>query len=202
MVQYDGAEGIPGPLIHRLIRLHALRGTLTHRACLYALRPEGKILLREIAERYDDDRGEDLGDSRVEVELFDEQLDKNIVQSKANNDQQEIAEQLDAAKQGRLGENDILVEKIAGRKADAKGHEKGKDIRRDGDQSQVDIAFVEDKVVADKIQKYIQQGIRAPANRVAEGLNGHQLAEEGVEKIDETGDPLFDHKVHCLELRR
>jgi hypothetical protein len=61
---------------------------------------------------------------------------------------------------------------------------------------------VEDKVVADKIQKYIQQGIRAPANRVAEGLNGHQLAEGGVEKIDETGDPLFDHKVHFLEPRR
>jgi len=39
-------------------------------------------------------------------------------------------------------------------------------------------------VVADKIEEDIQQGIRASADRVAEGLNGHQLAEWGVKEID------------------
>ncbi len=57
-------------------------------------------------------------------------------------------------------------------------------------------------MVADKIQEDIQQGIRASAGRVAEGLNGHQLAEWGVKKIDEIDDPLLYHKVGCLKARR
>jgi hypothetical protein len=61
---------------------------------------------------------------------------------------------------------------------------------------------VEDKVEADPIQKDIQQGVRAPADRVTESLKGHQLAKGGVEKIDETGDPFFDHIVGCLNARR
>jgi len=62
--------------------------------------------------------------------------------------------------------------------------------------------LVKDVMVAEPIHKDIQQGVRASAYCVAEGLNGHQLAEGGVEEINEIGDPLFDHKVHCLRARR
>jgi hypothetical protein len=61
---------------------------------------------------------------------------------------------------------------------------------------------MQDVMEAEPIQKDIQQGIRAPADRVAEGLNGHQLAEGGVEKINEIDDPLLYHKVGCLVARR
>ena len=101
-----------------------------------------------------------------------------------------------------MGKDDIFIKKIAGGEANTKGHQKGQDIGRNRDQSQVDIAFVEDIVVADEIEEDIQQGVRASADCVAEGLNGHQLAEGGVKKINEICDPRFDHIVHCLEARR
>jgi len=78
------------------------------------------MLLSKIAERYDDDGGEDLGHGGVKVEPFDKELDENIVHPKTDADQQEIPEQLDAALQGRLGKNDILVEQVPGWEADAK----------------------------------------------------------------------------------
>jgi hypothetical protein len=61
---------------------------------------------------------------------------------------------------------------------------------------------VQDEVVTDKIKEDIQQGVRASAGRVAEGLNRHQLAEWGVKEIDELDDPLLYHKVGCLKARR
>jgi len=98
LVQHDAAEGA--------LRWVLIRGLIGFDAFGF----EGEILLREIAKGHHDDRGKDLGDGGVQVELFDEELDENIIQSQADHDQQEIPEKLDAAKEGRLGKDDILIE--------------------------------------------------------------------------------------------
>jgi hypothetical protein len=159
------------PLLYRLVRLHP---------------PdlERKILLSEVAERNDDNRSKDLRDGSIEMELLDEELDKNIVQSQADHHEQKVPEQLHAAQQDRVGKNDILIQEVPGGKTYAERHQKGKDIGGDRDDAKVDKSFVENEVIANKIKEDIQQGIRASADRVAEGLNGHQLAERGVKEID------------------
>jgi hypothetical protein len=136
------------------------------------------------------------------MELLDEELDKNIIHGQADHHQEEISEELYPPKQDRIREDNIFVQQISHRKTDAEGHQKGKNIGGNRDNSEVDESFVENVVVADKIQEDIQQGIRASAGRVAEGLNGHQLAEWGVKEIDEIDDPLLYHKVGCLKARR
>ena len=119
------------------------------------------------------------------MELLDEELDKNIIHGQADHHQEEIPEELYPPEQDRIREDNIFVQQISHRKTDAERHQKGKNIGGNRDNPEVDESFVENVVVADKIQEDIQQGIRASAGRVAEGLNGHQLAEWGVKEIDE-----------------
>jgi len=92
-----------------------------------------------------------------------------------------------------LGEYNILVEKIARREADGEGHNKGENIRGNGNETHVHIPFVQNKIIADGIHDDIQYGIRTPANRIAKGLDRHELAERRVEKINKIYDPLFHH---------
>ncbi len=60
-------------------------------------------------------------------------------------------------------------------------------------EAQVQILLVQDKIIADGIYKNIQEGIRTPANGIAEGLQRHELAKRRVEKINKIYDPLFHH---------
>ena len=92
-----------------------------------------------------------------------------------------------------MREDDVFVEKIAGRKADAKRHDKSQYIRGDGDKAQVDEPLVQDIMVADEIHKDIKQGVRTPAHGIAEGLQRHQLAEGRIEEINEICKIGFHH---------
>lgn len=82
---------------------------------------ESKILLRHVAEADDDDGRQNLGDSRIDMELFDKKFDEDDVEGDADHYQYEIAEKLDPAMQGASGKGDIPVQNKAGGEAYAKG---------------------------------------------------------------------------------
>jgi hypothetical protein len=158
--------------------------------------------LGEIAKGHHDDGRKYLGHGGVQVELFDEKLYEDIVKSETDADEEKIAEELDAAMKGRLWKNDILVEQVAGGETDAKGHEKRQDIGRDGKEAEIDVVFVEDIVITDEVQDDIQHGIGTSAHRIAKGLDGHERLKGGIEEIDKIGNPLFDHILRWLDVRR
>jgi hypothetical protein len=127
------------------------------------------------------------------VELLYEQFDEDIVKPQADHYQDEVSEQLHPAMEDRLGEYDIFIEKIARGETDGKGHNKGENVGGNGNKTQIDIPFMQDKVIADCIHDDIQYRIGTPANGITKGLKRHELAERGVEKINKIYDPLFHH---------
>jgi len=52
---------------------------------------------------------------------------------------------------------------------------------------------MQDIIVTDEKNENIQQGIRATAGRIPEGLYGHQLSERRVKEINKRNDLLFWH---------
>jgi len=160
---------------------------------LFILCFERKILLSQITKGDHDHCREYLRDGGIDMELLHEQLDEDIIKPQTDHHQDEVSEQLHPAMEDGLGEYDILVEKIARGEADGERHNKGENIGGNGNKTQVYIPFMQDKIIADGIHDDIQYGIRTPANGIAEGLNRHELAERGVEKINKIYDPLFHH---------
>jgi len=75
--------------VHKLVQ-HDPDQTLIHR--LFLVRLESVILLREIAKGDHDQRRKDLGDRRIDMELFYEELDKDIIQQQADHHQHKVPE--------------------------------------------------------------------------------------------------------------
>src|SRR5882757_5347398 len=127
------------------------------------LRLESIILLRKVAERDNDDRGQDLGNGGINMPLLYKQLDKNIVEKKTDQHQHKISPQLHPALQGRLGKDNITHQEEPRGKAHQKGDDDRGDMGFEYDKTQVEILLMQDKIVCNGIHKDIQQGVRPPA---------------------------------------
>jgi hypothetical protein len=141
---------------------------------------ESEVLLGKIAERHHDDGCQHFGHSWKNMEVFNEELDKNIIQVHANQHQDEITQELDAASQDGPGENDKAVQQVTGGKAYCKRHEEGRNMRADGSQGCKNDLFSQNEIVRQEVKKNVEKGISTSACCVAECLNRHQLPERNV----------------------
>jgi hypothetical protein len=53
--------------------------------------------------------------------------------------------------------------------------------------------FLQDEIVRNKIEKYIQECIEPATGRIPESLHGHELPEKGIKVIDHRYNKLFHH---------
>jgi hypothetical protein len=169
---------------------------------LVALYPESVILLCQIAERNHDDRREDLCNGGIKMELLHEKLDEDIIQQQADHHQDKVSEKLHPAMQGRSCKDDIPVEEKTRRKADGKRNKEGKDIWGDHQRAQYHIVLTQNKVIADGINENIQECSSSSASCVPEGLQGHQLTEGRIEKINKIDNPFLYHSIALLMVQR
>jgi hypothetical protein len=162
---------------------------------LILLRLERKILLRQVTEGDNDDGSQYLGHRGINMQLFYEEFDKNIVEEQTDHHQQKITEQLHPAMQGRSGKDDVSHQEKPRGKADAKGDEHRGGVGFQSNKTQVQVLLLKDKIIADKENKDIQQRIRASASRITKGLQRHDLAERRIEKINKPYDPFLCHRL-------
>jgi hypothetical protein len=155
---------------------------------------EGEILLRQVTENDYNTRGDDFCNGGIDVEFLNEQADKAVIQQNTKYNQQEIPKKLDSAVETGTGKHDIAHQQESCWKADQEGHHKSGDIGFECQEANMQYLFMQDKIIADKKNQDIQDGIGSAAGGIAESLYGHQLSEGRVEKINKRDDLLFWHK--------
>jgi len=66
-------------------------------------------------------------------------------------------------------------------------------MRTDGANRCMQYLFIKNKIVRDKVEKYIQYGIASPAGCITECLQRHETPEWRVEKIYYGNNPFLYH---------
>jgi hypothetical protein len=144
--------------------------------------------LREIVEENDDARGGDLGNGFVPVEALHEELEENIVDDQAADDDQHIPRELYLAPQVRTMKGDVHAQVKTDREGNEEGHEKRGIVRLQRNEADMDDGLFKYKIIGDRIDKEAQNGIGAAAGRVMIGLQGHEPPEDGIENIQHLKD--------------
>lgn len=86
---------------------------------------ECKVLLGEVAERHDYNSGKHLRNGRIQMKMFYEKLDENVIQEHTEHHQDKIPEKLYPASQYRTRKNNVPVQKVTGRKRNGKRDQEG-----------------------------------------------------------------------------
>jgi hypothetical protein len=153
---------------------------------------KSEILLRKITERHDNDRGQDLGESGINMELLYKELDEDIIQQQTNDHQHKISEQLYPSMQGAFRKHNITHQKEPHRETKTPGDNNGSDMGLDHQKTKIDIVLVQDKIVPDRIHHNIDQGIASPTGRISKGLQRHDPAKRRIKEIYKGDYALFD----------
>ena len=88
--------------------------------------------------------------------------------------------------------HDIAHQKETHRKTKTPGNNDGSDMRLDHQKAQIDVMFVQDKVVPYRIHHNIYHGIASAAGRIAKGLQGHDPAKRRIEEIYKGNNVFFE----------
>jgi hypothetical protein len=155
---------------------------------------KSEILLGEIAKGNDDGRGDYFGNGRIQMKMFNKKADKNIIQDDANNNQQEITEQLNPSMKYRVRKDNVSHQHETRWKTDQKGYNESGNMGLKGNKSQMQNFFVQNIVICQEKNENIKGRICASAGSVPESLNGNELSEGRIEKIYEGNDLFFWHK--------
>ena len=68
----------------------------------------------------------------------------------------------------------------------------GRDVGREGDETEVEDLLAEDVIVEDIVQHPLQDEVQAAAGRITEQLEAHHLAERRIEEVDDRSQGAFD----------
>lgn len=145
----------------------------------------------EVAKTNNNECSNDFSDGWIDVEVFHQHFQAHIVNENANHHQQEISEQLYASMKIRIVENDIAHKEKTGWEAYCKRHDERHYVWADHNWAPNEVLFMQDKIVADEINKNVEQGITASAGEVTKSLYGNKLAKRRIEKIYECGNVIL-----------
>jgi hypothetical protein len=104
------------------------------------------------------------------MECFNKEPDKNVIHQDTDHHQQKIAKKLDPAVKAGPGKYHVTHQEESGWETHQERHDESCDIRFEGNEPQVQHLFVKDKVITDKKNENIEQGIRTTAGGVPESL--------------------------------
>ena len=75
-------------------------------------------------------------------------------------------------------------------------------MRTDGDGSQVQDLFVQDKIISQEVNKDVQRRVAAAAGGIAVHLQRHYFFKKGIKKINEAQQKSSYLVVHCSHAGR
>ena len=89
-----------------------------------------------------------------------------------------------SAGQYRSGKNNVTVQIKARGKTHGKCDEKGRDMRTNRSQRSIENLLFKDKIIADKINEDIEQGVKPTASQVTKSLWRNKFPERRIKKIN------------------
>jgi hypothetical protein len=130
------------------------------------------------------------------MKYFHEEFEKDIIEEKAAEHREGVAEQLNPACYHRPLEYHVPVQQESDGECHAEGKQEGCDMRADGHEWQMHHLFPEDEIVTDEEQEDVKQCIRATAGRITICHPVHEPAEKGIRLIEE----LFYNSGHTVSV--
>jgi hypothetical protein len=147
--------------------------------------------LGKVAKANNDESCNDFSDGWIDVEIFYQYLQADIVDENTNYYQQEITEQLYPSVEVGIMENNVAHEEESGRETNGKRHDESHDIGADYQWSPNKVLFMQNEIVADEINKNVKQCIATTAGQITESLYGYKLAKRRIKKIDKCGNVIL-----------
>ena len=83
--------------------------------------------------------------------------------------------------------------------SDGKLEHEGRDMGREGNETEVENLLVEDEMVKNIVQHPFQNKVQTAAGRIAEQLKAQKLAERRIEKVDDRGQSTFNPGFYVLQ---
>jgi hypothetical protein len=141
--------------------------------------------LCDIAEHDDQDRRDDLGEGRVDLQAFYKKTKQDIIETQVEQVEHQVTEKLYPAPHIRIAEHHVFhQEKTKGKTKQETQYQGGamgfKSIKTD-----VNRFFLEDKFEPDIKDDKTQPCIDRAGSSITKGLDPHQFFERGVKKIDQ-----------------
>ena len=149
-------------------------------------------LVGQVAERHADDGDDDVGKRCPDAQHLDEKFQAEVVDEDIADGDKEIPDNLCLTAQCGARETDVSRHPEAREEGDGELEHEGRDVGREGDETEVEDLLAEDVIVEDIVQHPLQDEVQAAASRVTEQLEAHHLAEWRIEEVDDRSQGAFD----------
>lgn len=125
------------------------------------------------------------------MQHLDEEFQAEVVDKDIDDGHKEIPDNLGPTTQGRTRETDVARHPKAREEGDGELEHEGRDVGREGNETEVKYLLVEDVIIKDIVQHPLQNKVQATASRIAEQFEAHYLAEWRIEEVDELRQSAF-----------
>lgn len=159
-----------------------------------------EVFLGEVTDGDHNTCSEDLGENGIPVEHLNEKFQQYIIQEQAENKKDEVAEELDPAFDIGFTEHEVFVEYKTKGQVYTERNKECHTVGFKGVKPQVEDLFFQDIAEHDGKNQQAYHRIAAAAGRIAEGLQGHELAERRIKRVD-NADQKFSHSETGSEIR-
>jgi hypothetical protein len=157
--------------------------TLGPGTCLHLCDLESEPFLCQVAETDNYYRREQFGYSRIDIKSFNKEFDEVIIKGNTGDHQKKVPYQLYSSSQCGTCEYHIPVKVKAGRETNRKSNYKSGDVGTHGSERSINDLLLKNKIITDKINENVKQGVPASAGHIPEGLQRQQPAEWRIKKI-------------------
>lgn len=146
--------------------------------------PERKMTLKQVTNGNDYRHSDHLGKNGIDVYIFNQHFQQNVVQKEIGHKNKEIAEQLYPAPDIGIHKNQVFHEHKTQGEIDQECSDQGGDMGLESIEAQVEHTLLENEFIADGIDQEAQHRIGPATGGIAKGLQGHDPAEWRMEKIN------------------
>lgn len=161
--------------------------------------PKRIKFIRQITECHADDGNDDVGDGRPPLEHLDEEFQAEIVDEDVADGHKKIPDNLCPTTQSGARETNMTRHPETRKESDGELKHEGGDMGRESDETKFDDLGVKDEMVENIVQHPFQNKVQATASRIAEQFKAHELAEWGIEKVDDRGQGAFYPRFYVFQ---
>ena len=133
------------------------------------------------------------------MEDLDEEFQAEVVDEDIADGHEEISDNLCPTTQSGARETDVPRHPKTCEKGNGELKHEGRNVGREGDETEVKHLSVKHIVVENVIQHPFQSQVQAAASCITEQLKAHELAERRIEEIDDLGQSTFYPGFYVLD---
>ena len=126
------------------------------------------------------------------MEDLHKEFQAQVVDQDVDHRDDEIADDLGPPTQGGAAKADVTRHPEARQEGDGELEDESGDVRREGDEAQVEHLRLENEMVKHIVEHPFQGQVQATATAVTEQVQRHEFPKRRIEEVDDLGQQLLD----------